>query len=557
MLRAIWTKTLRDYRIAIIGWGAGLGLAMGLTLAYVSSISQAARDATAEYVKAIPFLADAVAVETPAGYATWHTAGLLPLMLGIWTILAGARLVRGDEERGGLDMLLTAHPSRARILLEKLVALVLAVMLISLLTGLGCAAGEALGGIAVNVAGSLLTGLNAGLTGLVFGMLALLLSQVLARPTAAAGWAAGFLVFSYLLNAAGRMVDNAGWLRRLSPLYYHDLNKPLIATYPSDPGAYLILLALSVALAGASLALFVNRDVGGTALTNAWSRLRRALPLAARAGAHTGMRAWDEVERDIFERTTGMRALRAEAGMLFWWIVGVGALIAWVTALARTAKDLIARMLENTPALKLLLGQFNLATDTGYIAGIAFLYMPILFVLFSMTLASTWAHDLESGRMELALATPQSRLRIFFERFGAVLHGAGVMTIASWLVMLVSAGIAGMRVDPTLFLVAFLGLMPLEILTAAAMFALVGWLRARLALTIVGTLVGVSYFASILSALLKLPQWAVSLSIFYQYGNPLIEEPRWLSWLALLGIGAVLTALAAYRFIRQDIHQGA
>lgn len=557
MLRAIWTKTLRDYRIAIMGWGAGLGLAMGLTLAYVSSISQAARDATAEYAKAIPFLADAVAVQTPAGYATWHTAGLLPLMLGIWTVLAGARLVRGDEERGGLDMLLTAHASRVRVLLEKLAALVLAVLLISLLTGLGCAAGEALGGIAVNVAGSLLTGLNAGLAALVFGMLALLLSQLLARPAAAAGWAAGLLVFSYLLNAAGRMVDNGVWLRRLSPLYYYDLNKPLISIYQSDPGAYLILLALGVALAGASLALFASRDVGGTALSATWSRLRQRLPLRAWADTHKGLRAWDEVERDIFERTTGMRALRAEAGTLFWWIVGVGALIAWVTGLARIAKDVMTRMLESTPALKLVLGQFNLATDTGYIAGIAYLYMPILFVLFSLTLATTWAHDLESGRMELALATPQSRLRIFFERFGAVLHGAGALTIASWLVMLVSAGIAGLRVDPTLFLVAFLGLMPLEIITTAAMFALVGWLRARLALTIVGALIGISYFASILSALLKLPQWAVSLSIFYQYGNPLIEEPRWLSWLALLAIGAALTALAAYRFTRQDVHKGA
>ncbi len=529
---------------------------MGLTLTFVSTLSQATLDAAAEYAKAIPFLADAVAIQTPEGYATWDTGSILPVMLGIWTVIAGARLVRGDEERGALDMLLTAHFSRTRVLLEKLAAFVLAILLISLLIGLSCIAGEALGGLNVNVAGSLLLGLETGLTGMVFGMLALLLSQLLTRPAAAAGWAAGFLAFSYLLNAAGRLVDNGVWLRRFSPLYYYDLNKPLISTFSGDTSAYFILLALSAALAGASFVLFARRDVGGTALATAWIRLRKT-PMLARVGAHDGMRAWDEVERDIFERSSGLRALRAQAGMVFWWLVGVAALIVWVVVLARVAKDAIVRMLESAPALKLLLGEFNLASDTGYIATMAFLYMPVLFVLFAMTLASSWARDVESGRMELALATPQPRWRIFFERFGAVLLGAVTLTAASWLVMLVSAGAVGLSVDPARLAVAFLGIIPMELVTAAVVFALAGWLRAGLVIALVGALIGVSYFAEILNLLLKLPNWALSLSIFHQYGNPLIADPRWLSWLALLAIAAVLAAVGAFRFNREDIHQGA
>jgi polyether ionophore transport system permease protein len=556
MLRSIWGKTLRDYRAAVLGWGAGLALFMGLTLAYVASISQATRDAAAEYAKAIPLLADAIAVETPTGYATWHSASWLPVILGIWTILAGARLVRGEEERGALDVLLTSPYERTRVLLEKLAALALAILLIALLIGLGCVVGEALGGIEVNVAGSLLAGLNAGLAGMVFGMVALLLSQLFTRRVAAAGWAAGLMAFSYLLNTAGRMVEGLSWLRYLSPLYYHDLNKPLIVTYRASPVAYLILLALSVALAGASVALFAGRDIGGTALAAAHSHLSKALALAVRAEKPMGLRAWDEVEHDLFERSTGLRALRAEMGMVVWWIVGVGVLIVWVTSLARTAKDLIARMLETTPALKLLLGQFNATTDAGYISSFAFLYLPILFVLFAMTIAITWAHDVESGRMELALATPLTRRRAFSERFGAVALGAVALTIASGLVMLVSAWAVGLQVDLGRLTLAFVGLLPLELLTVAAVFALAGWLRASLVIAIVGALVGISYFADLLSALLKLPNWVVSLSIFHQYGAPLVEDPRWLSWLALLALAAGLVALGGYRFTRQDIHQG-
>jgi ABC-2 type transport system permease protein len=556
MLRSICAKTLRDYRAAILGWGAGLALFMGLTLAFVASISQATRDAAAEYAKAIPLLADAVAVETSTGYATWHSASWLPLILGIWTIVAGARLVRGEEERGALDVLLTSPYERTRVLLEKLAALTLAILLIALLIGLGCVVGEALGGIEVNVAGSLLAGLNAGLAGLVFGTLALLLSQLFTRRVAAAGWAAGLMAVSYLLNTAGRMVEGSSWLRYLSPLYYYDLNKPLIVSYRASPVAYLILFALSVALAGGSVALFAGRDIGGTALALAQVRLRNALTTVVKAEKPTGLRAWDEVEHDVFERSSGLRALRAEMWVVVWWIVGVGALIVWTMSLARTAKDLIARMLETTPALKLLLGQFNVTTDAGYISAFAFLYLPILFVLFALTLAITWAHDVESGRTELPLATPQARLRVFLERLGAVLLGAVALTVASGLVMLGSAKIVGLQVDPGRLAVAFLGILPLELLTAAAVFALAGWIRAGLVIAVAGALIGVSYFADLLSALLKLPDWVVSLSIFHQYGAPLVEDPRWLSWLVLLALAAGLVALGGYRFTQQDIHQG-
>ncbi|HEU0028453.1 MAG TPA: ABC transporter permease subunit, partial [Ktedonobacterales bacterium] len=310
MLSEVWSKTLRDYRLAIIGWGVGLGVMMGLTLAYVSAISQATRDAAAEYARAMPFVADPVAVQTPEGYATWDTGSFLPIMLGIWTVLAGARLVRREEERGALDVLLASASSRGSALFEKLAAFVLAILVISLLIGLGCIGGEALGGLKVNVVGSLLIGLNTGLTAMVYGMLALLLSQLLTRPAAAAGWAGGYLAFSYLLTAAGRLVNNSDWLLPLSPLYYYDLNKPLITSYQGDPGAYVVLLAYSAALASASLILFARRDVGGTALANVLARLRKT-PLLARVGAHKGMRAWDDAARDVSERSVGLRALRA------------------------------------------------------------------------------------------------------------------------------------------------------------------------------------------------------------------------------------------------------
>jgi ABC-2 type transport system permease protein len=66
-------------------------------------------------------------------------------------------------------------------------------------------------------------------------------------------------------------------------------------------------------------------------------------------------------------------------------------------------------------------------------------------------------------------------------------------------------------------------------------------------------LVALSYFAELLSPFLNLPGWLLSLSIFHQYGNPLVDGPRWGPWLTLVGIAMAFLALAVMRFSRKDI----
>ncbi|MGE5333346.1 MAG: ABC transporter permease subunit, partial [Nitrososphaerota archaeon] len=201
LFRTVWSKTLRDYRFAILGWGVSLGLSVLVTMVYYGATDESARAAEAEYAQLFRFLGEPVAVGTPAGYTTWHTVGLLPMMLGIWTVLAGSWLVRGDEERGSLDLTLAMPHHRVRVLLEKIAAFITALALMTLLMAAGTVIAEITGAdMSVDIAGALLMSVNVSLTALVFGMLALLLSQVFARRVAAAGWAGAVMIASYLLN---------------------------------------------------------------------------------------------------------------------------------------------------------------------------------------------------------------------------------------------------------------------------------------------------------------------------------------------------------------------
>ena len=71
--RSVYLKTLRDFRVAILGWGIGIGLLMYVVLVAVKSLTgtAAARASLVSVAQAFRWFAEPVAIATPGGYATW------------------------------------------------------------------------------------------------------------------------------------------------------------------------------------------------------------------------------------------------------------------------------------------------------------------------------------------------------------------------------------------------------------------------------------------------------------------------------------------------------
>lgn len=207
MFRNIWSKSLRDYRVAILGWGLGLGVMM--VLGFIEATPTVIAN-FASLASLFHFLGDPYAIQTPQGFITFRWMGaFLPLLFSFWPILAGARLLRGEEERGTLDVLLSTPQPRTRLLLMKVGALLTALILIAICFTLGISLGEtALQGHA-DIVRALLAGLNLALLAFFFGMLALLISQFTIGRGAAAGLASGILLLALLLDITGREVSGS------------------------------------------------------------------------------------------------------------------------------------------------------------------------------------------------------------------------------------------------------------------------------------------------------------------------------------------------------------
>src|ERR1700704_5356512 len=123
-LRSVFLRTLRDYRIAILGWGIGMGLVVVSPMASVSALvtTPQARQQLISLAQTFAWNADPVAVDTIGGYATFKI-GIFMFLIVIWPLLAGSRMLRGEEDRGSLDVLLSLPHPRLNVSLEKLAAM--------------------------------------------------------------------------------------------------------------------------------------------------------------------------------------------------------------------------------------------------------------------------------------------------------------------------------------------------------------------------------------------------------------------------------------------------
>ncbi len=546
---SIYLKTMRDTRIPVLGWGVGLGLLMLAVLSTYPSLVETpeARTALVSLAGSFAWMAEPVAVDTPGGYAIFKY-GFTILILAIWPLLMCSRLLRGEEERGSMDALLSLPRGRGRVALEKLAAVWTALLAMGLIIGLLTYAGGASVSADFGLGGALLFGLNVALISGLFGSLALLISQFTRERSVASGLTGGLLLLSIMLDMSHRVIPGTEWISRLSPVYYYNLSKPLITSYGANAGALLLLLLLNIVLSGAAVVLFVRRDIGGTVPLPGWLRLPGLGANRARQENTLPVNAWSL--RSVYRRSLGMIALPA-----VWWAVAIAGFAGWMVVIAKQTEANMVTLYESSPLLKDLItkvGGGNSTTNAALLSAV-YVFLPLLLMAFAVTQANRWSTDEEDGLHELVLATPQSRLTVLMARFGALTTATvliGVLTLAA--AALASAA-SGLRLDGGNLAAATLSIIPLGLLMAALGYLFSGWLRAAVDTGFLSFLLVLWFFISFIGPELSLPDAALRFSAFYYYGTPLLHGLPLGSTLGVLAVAGAALALASVRFMRKDI----
>lgn len=243
---------LTDQRRPLVLWGIALAAISGF---YISVYP--AMGGGAEMQSMIDGMPDGMVtalgydqIGTPGGYISSTVYGLIaPILLLVFAITTGARLLAGQEEDGTLELELTAPVGRRRLLGERIAALWLNLLVLVVAVAVVTFAVVAALDLEVGA-----TKILAGATGLLllvlgFATIALAVGAITGRRGFALGAAAGLALVAYMLNAIGPTVD-AEWMTALSPFAWYLENDPLTQGFDATGLLSLAVVPIVAAIAG-------------------------------------------------------------------------------------------------------------------------------------------------------------------------------------------------------------------------------------------------------------------------------------------------------------------
>ncbi len=469
MFRSVYLKTLRDLRWGIIGWGCGLGVlllftAAGWSIAYPDAASRAQIAAQIQgggLSAAQVFYGPPRNIDTVGGFVEWRVLGLAPVLFGLYLILSATGMTRGAEESRTIEVVAATPTTRVRLLLEQVAALVTAIALACAILGaLTLAAGLVSGEPTPDPARTAAASANVAAAALPFGAMGLLAAQLFPRRRNAALAATGAMVIFHFANTLPLAVAGINWLRYLSPLYLYTRSSPL-ADGHMDWLALGGLLATAATVSAIAFAASQRRDLFDTLHGR---RLPLPEPELRAASVRSG-----PASPGLFLRNSLGRGLRDAIPSSAAWTAGLGAFAIILTALVPNMR---------TALLERPAGGFfrSLVTERALLSALLFsFFLPPLVASFGVTLGASWAGDELAQRLELELAAPVPRWRVFTQRLiAAIVAEAAVIALIA-IAIAVTIQIGGVDVPVERVAAASGALVLLAACAVAVSFAIASW----------------------------------------------------------------------------------
>jgi polyether ionophore transport system permease protein len=522
----------RECRRGALIWGAAFAFTIvASVLAYRSTYGTAA-----ERAKLLSGLAansglralfgQARGIDTVAGFTAWRTMGLLPLVAGVWGLLAATRLLRGEEESGRWDTLLAGPLTRSRATLASLAGvgagtLALLVPSAAALLLVGVLPGD------VDLGGALWLALALCVAAPAFAAVGALAAQVMASRREAAALAGAVFTAAFVVRAAADASATLGWLRWLTPLGWIEQLRPLTGDrlLPLLPlvGWTVALIALAAWIAG-------RRDTGAALLR------------------HSDERA----PRHVLLGSPGTFAIRESLGGVIGWSLGLG-LTAFVygfltKAVANLARDSagLRKHVESSVGARV-----DILSAKGYLA-VVFVFLAIALALYGASHATAAREEEASGRLETLLARPVGRRRWLVERMLAALACCAIiatlMALAAW----AGAAVHGGDVTLGAMLRASLNALPVVVLFLGVAFLGLAFVPRHTGAVAFGA-VGGAYLWEQVGALVRAPGWTLAPSPFHWLALVPAKPFDVVASVALLGIGVAAAAVAVARFRARDL----
>ncbi len=261
---AVFKHSLLKSRGAILGWGITLAALGLLFVPFYDTIAKNAEQFE-ELFKVYPKEIMAFFSQgglgnftTPEGFLSIEYFSFMPLVIGIFAIMAGSGLLAADEERGALD-LIVAHPvSRTALFFGRLWALVISMAVILALSYTGVMIATTYSLMDLDAVETITPFASLFALLIFFAGFSLLLSMVLPSRQSAAMVSGIVLVAGFFLHGLANLNDS---LSKIEPFLPHSYYQSENWTQGLNVEWFLGLLATGLVFMLFAWWRFLRRDI--------------------------------------------------------------------------------------------------------------------------------------------------------------------------------------------------------------------------------------------------------------------------------------------------------
>jgi ABC-2 type transport system permease protein len=511
-------------------WGIVFGIVVvtsvtGFTTAYPTAADRATIRATlSSNAGAQALLGPTRQIDTVGGFTAWRAGGVVILIGAVWALLVSTKLLRGEEDAGRWEILLSGRTTRRRAALQALFGLGAGLVAMFATTAAVVVLEGESSDAHFGVRASLFLAVALVASAAVFLAVGALTSQLAATRRRAAVLASSVLGVAFVLRMVAATSSGLHWLRWASPLGWIDELHPLTG---SQPLALAPIAALTLACAWGAVELAGVRDLGGS-----------VLPDRDTARARTRLL-----------NGPGQLAVRLTRGVALGWIAAIGALSLVLGLVAHAAAQSLAGSASARQILERLGGGRSGAA--AYL-GFSFVIVATLVALAGASQVGATRDEEADGRVEHLLVRPVARGRWLGGRVAvAVLLclacgvGAGVL---AWLGAVTQPGSVGF----VRMLAAGVNVVPAAVLVVGAGMLALG-VRPRFAAFVAYGIVAWSFLVELVGALVKANHWLLDTSVLQHIRPAPAATVDWTSAVVLGAIGLAAAAVGVVAFDRRDL----
>lgn len=513
----------------IVGFLAGIMMgAQGA--AYAAAYpDQHSRDifvASLKSATALGFLAGEIDnASTPASYSIYKSIALVTLLTATWGLLVTTKLLRGQEEDGRLEQIVSGKTTKAKASLHILIGFGYSLLLAFAIAWFFITALGIMPKVDLAVGNSTLLTIGVFLPCLFFSGLGILTSQLAVTRGRAMAYGLGALLTLFVLRGAANSVADWNWLKQWSPFGWTDLLNPVL-----DPHVGWIIPTLLFFVVAVPLGLFLakKRDLGAAILPES-------------DHAHS---------RFFLLHSPFTFSIRRSLGTFFWWMIATLGYIAILSSIAKIGAD----ALSSSPAFTQIIKSIGGNHDDLVIAFLGFggmFTVLILLVMVAVYMGNTRQEEAR-GYLDNILVQPVRRSVWLAQRTLIATSMTFVIALLSAYLIWQIATLQNISLDLAILLqnaVALTGTIVLLIGIGVLAYGLL----PRFAAIIMYAVIIWAFIVDVLKSLFTLNDWIDKTSLLHYVSFAPTKTPDWTQFAWLLGIGVVLTCVGIWFFTRRDI----